>query len=77
MTRYVSGVPFSLDVTATVGLLDKVEFGVSHRLKESFSSLLMFQFIKEFKLGYAYEYATNDISKYSNGSHEFVFKFNF
>jgi type IX secretion system PorP/SprF family membrane protein len=77
MTRYVSGVPLSLDLTATVGLLDKVEFGVSHRLKESFSGLLMFQFIKEFKLGYAYEHATNDISKYSNGSHEFVFKFNF
>ncbi len=77
MTRYVSGVPLSVDLTTTVGLLDKVEFGVSHRLKESFSGLLMFQFIKEFKLGYAYEHATNDISKYSNGSHEFVFKFNF
>jgi len=77
MTRYVNGVPLSVDVTATLGLLDKIEFGVSHRLKESFSGLLMFQFIKEFKLGYAYEHATNDISKYSNGSHEFVFKFNF
>ena len=77
MTRYVSGVPLSLDVTATVGLLDKVEFGVSHRLQESFSGLLMFQFIKEFKLGYAYQHATNDISKYSNGSHEVIFKFNF
>lgn len=77
MTRYVSGVPLSVDLTTTVGLLNKVEFGVSHRLKESFSGLLMFQFIKEFKLGYAYEHATNDISKYSSGSHEFVFKFQF
>ncbi|WP_299108980.1 type IX secretion system membrane protein PorP/SprF [uncultured Tenacibaculum sp.] len=77
MTRYVSGVPLSADLTATVSLLDKVEFGVSHRLKESFSGLLMFQFIKEFKLGYAYEHATNDISTYSSGSHEFVFKFSF
>lgn len=77
MLRYVSGVPVSLDVTAKVGLLDKVELGVSHRLKESFSGLLLFKFIKEFKLGYGYEHATNDVSKYSNGSHEFVFKFNF
>lgn len=77
MTRYVSGVPLSIDVTTTLGLLDKVEFGVSHRLKESFSGLLMFQFIKEFKVGYAYEHAINDISKYSSGSHEFIFKFLF
>lgn len=77
MMRYVSGVPVSFDATAMVGLFDKVEFGVSHRLKESFSGLLLFKFIKEFKLGYAYEHATNDISTYSSGSHEFVFKFSF
>lgn len=77
MMRYVNGVPLSLDFTAVVGLFDKVEFGVSHRLKESFSGLLMFQFIKQFKLGYAYEHAMNDISKYSSGSHEFILKFNF
>lgn len=77
MLRHVSGVPISVDLTATVGLLDKVEFGVSHRLKESFSGLLIFKFIKEFRLGYGYEHALNDISKYSSGSHEFVFKFNF
>lgn len=77
MMRYVAGVPLSVDATAVVGFFDKVEFGVSHRLDESYSGLLMFQFIKEMKLGYAYEHATNDISKYSNGSHEFVFKFNF
>lgn len=77
MMRHVSGVPLSFDATAIVGFLDKVEVGVSHRLQESFSGLLMFQFIKEMKLGYAYEHAINDISKYSSGSHEFVFKFNF
>ncbi|GFD76873.1 membrane protein [Tenacibaculum sp. KUL113] len=77
MMRYVSGVPLSFDATAMIGLFDKVEFGVSHRLKESFSGLLLFKFIKEFKLGYAYEHAINDISTYSNGSHEFVFKFKF
>lgn len=76
MTRYVSGVPVSLDVTAMLGLLNKVEFGVSHRLKESFSGVLLFKFIDAFKLGYVYEHAMNDLSKYSNGSHEFVFKFN-
>lgn len=77
MMRHVSGVPLSFDATAMVGLFDKVEFGVSHRLNESFSGLLLFKFINEFKLGYAYEHATNDISNYSNGSHEFVFKFKF
>ncbi|WP_435263067.1 PorP/SprF family type IX secretion system membrane protein [Tenacibaculum sp. nBUS_03] len=77
MTRYVDGVPLSVDLTATISLLNKVEFGISHRLKESLSGLLMFKFIKEFKMGYAYEHATNDISKYSSGSHEFVFKFQF
>lgn len=77
MMRYVSGVPLTVDVTAMAKMLEKLEVGVSHRLGESFSGMLLFQFIKSLKLGYAYEHAVSDISTYSNGSHEVILKFNF
>ncbi|SOU86491.1 PorP/SprF family type IX secretion system membrane protein [Tenacibaculum dicentrarchi] len=77
MMRYVSGVPVSFDVTVITSMLEKYEIGVSHRLQESVSFFGLFKFLDHYKIGYAYEYTTTDISIYSSGSHEFVFKYRF
>lgn len=77
MTRYVSGVPFSMDVSAMMAFNERFELGASHRLKESISGIFMFKLEDWGKLGYAYDHTLTDVGNFSNGSHEIIFRINF
>jgi len=77
MLRAVNGSPLSTDLSASILWLDKLEFGLSHRIDESISGLFQLRLTDNLKVGYTYDANTNDLSNYNNGSHEFSIILNF
>jgi len=71
MLRAVDGAPVSTDISASILWLDKLEFGISHRIDESISGLFQLRLTDNLKVGYTYDAITSDLSNYNNGSHEF------
>ncbi|GAB1308424.1 type IX secretion system membrane protein PorP/SprF [Urechidicola sp. KH5] len=76
LARIVQGAPASFDLNAMAVINDKFEFGGSYRIDDSFSAIAMLQLTDWMELGYAYEFTTSEINNYSNGSHEFMLRFN-
>ena len=77
MSRFVSGAPISLDITATVDLYKIIELGVSYRLDESVSGIVLIKLADWVHFGYAYEATTTDVKDYSKGTHEVLLRFKF
>ena len=77
MSRFVSGAPLSLDLTATFDIYKKVELGMSYRLDESISGIGLFKLSDWMHFGYAYEATTINIEDYSDGTHEVILQFKF
>ena len=75
MTRFTSGAPMSLDVTATAKMYDKFEMGISYRLSESIGFVSMLRVSDWMKAGYAYEATSSDLQNYSRGTHELMMVF--
>ncbi|SFS40417.1 PorP/SprF family type IX secretion system membrane protein [Lutibacter maritimus] len=71
MLRVVNGSPLSTDISTSVLWLDKLEFGISHRINESISGLFQLRLTNNLKVGYTYDAITSNLSNYNNGSHEF------
>ncbi len=71
MLRVVNGSPLSTDISTSVLWLDKLEFGISHRINESISGLFQLRLTDNLKVGYTYDAITSNLSNYNNGSHEF------
>ncbi|REE80359.1 type IX secretion system PorP/SprF family membrane protein [Lutibacter oceani] len=71
MLRGVNGSPLSTDISASILWLDKLEFGISHRIDESISGLFQLRLTDNLKIGYTYDAITSELSNYNNGSHEF------
>lgn len=51
--------------------------GVSYRIGEAFTGMIGMELFNGVKIGYAYDYSTSRISRYNNGSHEFMLGYNF
>lgn len=75
MTKYVAGAPISLDLSANALIQEKLILGLGYRLDASISGLAGFQINENILIGYAYDYETADISRYSSGSHEIFLRF--
>ncbi|MDY0781517.1 type IX secretion system membrane protein PorP/SprF [Tenacibaculum sp. IB213877] len=70
--KYVSNAPLSVDVSLNLLWQEKVEFGISHRLNDSWSGLINFNLTDMLRLGYAYDYTVSNFSDFNSGSHEFI-----
>ena len=77
LTRMVSGVPLSMDISGTLDLHNLIELGISHRLKESISGLVFFKIKDWAAIGYAYDSSITAIKNYSRGNHEVILKFRY
>ncbi len=75
LTRLISDVPFSMDISGTLDVYDLVEFGLSYRLKESISTLVFFKMTNKLSIGYAYDSSITAVSNYRRGNHEIILKF--
>lgn len=76
LARYVNGAPLSADINTNVLINDKIEFGVSHRIKDSFSGLFNFAINPSLRVGYAYDFTTSNLGNFNSGTHEIMILFN-
>lgn len=75
LTKIVSGTPFQLDLSSNFQIYDKFTIGASYRLDAAVSFLGGFQINRNWFLGYAYDFDTNNLSTYNSGSHEVFLRY--
>ncbi|MGG6231477.1 PorP/SprF family type IX secretion system membrane protein [Tenacibaculum sp. SDUM215027] len=77
LVKYADSSPLSLDLSLNLLWNNKVEFGVAHRIDDSWSAIINFKIRKDLRLGYAYDYTVSNLGEFSSGSHEFLLLFDF
>ncbi|MEO1010020.1 MAG: type IX secretion system membrane protein PorP/SprF [Bacteroidota bacterium] len=71
----VGGAPVNTDVSANFLINDWFTAGASYRFGSAVSALAGFQISNGIFIGYSYDYTTNLLGDFNNGSHEMVMKF--
>ncbi|WP_300026112.1 type IX secretion system membrane protein PorP/SprF [uncultured Maribacter sp.] len=71
----ISGSPVNVNLSSNFLISDVVTAGVSYRLDNAFSGLAGFQISNTLFAGYSYDYNTNLLGDFNNGSHEIILKF--
>ena len=64
--------PTSVDVSTNFMLYDKLEFGATYRLEDSFGAMVNFAITPELRIGYAYDHVISDLKVTAPASHEFI-----
>lgn len=75
MVRGVEGAPLSVDVSANVLLHERIEAGLGYRLGDAVTGLVNFRVTPELRIGYAYDYTTNNLGDFNDGTHEIMVLF--
>jgi len=75
LIKAVVGAPVSIDVSANVSILEKMDFGVSYRWDAAVSAMAGFQLTEGIFVGYAYDYPTTTLAHFNTGSHEIFMRF--
>ena len=75
MLKLVRGSPIQLDVSANVYFNEKITFGAAYRLDAAISAIAGFSLSDRAFVGFAYDYQTTAIQKFSSGSYEMILRF--
>jgi type IX secretion system PorP/SprF family membrane protein len=75
LIRFQEEAPLSFDLNLVTVLYDVVGLGASYRLGDSIVGLFELQINENFHVGYAYDFTTSDIARYSNGTHEIMINY--
>lgn len=65
------------DFNAHFNFLERFWIGASYRNNRSVAGLFQFQINPRFKIAYSYDFDLGKLSKYSNGSHEVMLRYEF
>lgn len=76
MSKFVSGAPISLDVTANLLYNEKFEFGAAYRFGDAISAMTNVKVTPSIRVGYAYDYNTSNLGQFNSGTHEIFVLFN-
>lgn len=71
----LQGAPVNINVSTNFLIGDVFTAGVSYRVENAFSGLAGFQISNGTFIGYSYDYNTNPLGEFNNGSHEVILKF--
>ncbi|MFS4416529.1 type IX secretion system membrane protein PorP/SprF [Maribacter sp. 2307ULW6-5] len=71
----LSGAALNSNLSANFLISDVVTAGVSYRLDNAISGLAGIQISSGIYVGYSYDYNTNLLGEFNNGSHEIILKF--
>ena len=77
MMRLAKGAPLSVDITALAGFKELVWVGAMVRFTAAYGFIAQFQVTNRMVIGYSYELPVQQISNFSNGTHEIMFGYNF
>ncbi|MFD0975353.1 PorP/SprF family type IX secretion system membrane protein [Salinimicrobium gaetbulicola] len=72
LAKLTKGAPLSVDVSAAAIYDETIYLGATYRIDDAVGAFVDFQILKNFRVGYAYEYTLSDLEQYSNGSHEIL-----
>lgn len=75
LMNYLSGSPLNVNLSANFLINDAFTVGASYRLDNAISGLAGFQVSGSTFIGYAYDYNTNTLGEFAQGSHEIILKF--
>ena len=74
LMRYVANVPLQLEFGSTVTWKSTAWAGFSYRTGDALSMLLGYTYQDYISFGYSYDFTTSNLSNYSGGSHELLFR---
>lgn len=77
LIKYHPSAPVQVDFNTNVLLYEKVWIGASYRTSSALIGMLEYIITPQIRVGYAYDLTFNDLSNYSNGSHEVMVGYNF
>ncbi|PHQ58740.1 MAG: hypothetical protein COC08_09810 [Maribacter sp.] len=75
LMNYIKGAPVNMNISTNFLIKDSFTVGASYRINNAISGLAGFQISSSTFIGYSYDYNTNPLGKFNNGSHELVLKF--
>ncbi|MGQ8338418.1 PorP/SprF family type IX secretion system membrane protein [Sunxiuqinia sp. A32] len=75
ITRFVSGSPFSAELSGAFIFHDKLLLGLMYRFEDSFGALFSIQLSPQLKIGYAYDGTHSRLGKYNSGTHEIMLSY--
>ena len=75
LINYIKGAPVNMNFSTNFLINDSFTAGVSYRVNNAVSGLAGFQISSATFIGYSYDYSTNPLGEFNNGSHELVLKF--
>lgn len=75
LINLVSGAPVNTNLSTNFLFNDRFTIGASYRFGNAISGLAGFQVTDGTFIGYSYDYNTNPLGEFSNGSHEVILKF--
>lgn len=77
LIKMTKGAPMQMDITANFILYDKFWLGAMYRTGSAFGVLVQVQLAKTVRIGYAYDFTTNQLKDYNSGTHEIMVSFDF
>jgi len=77
MTQAVSGTPFLYDLSANFLIAEKFWIGGMYRSGDAVSVIAQWIINRKLRFGYAYDFTTTDLQKFSNGVHEVMISYEF
>ena len=77
MTQAVAGAPFLYDLSANFLIAEKFWIGGMYRSGDAVSIIAQWIINRKLRFGYAYDFTTTDLQKFSNGVHEVMISYEF
>jgi type IX secretion system PorP/SprF family membrane protein len=75
LVKLADGAPIQLDVSTNIWYNEMFCLGFSYRTNDSFTSMIQIQIAKQFRIGYAYDYITSSLSRYTTGNNEVMLRY--
>jgi len=75
LTRFVSGSPVRMDLSANFLIYDKFSVGGAYRLSSAFSVLSTYQISDAFLVGFSYDRDTSELVTFNDGSFEIFLRY--
>ncbi len=75
--KYLHGAPLQADINCNLLIKNTFWIGASYRTGDAIIGLLEYNIGDKFRIGYAYDFTTSELSDYNSGSHEIMLSFKF
>lgn len=76
MSKFVTGAPISVDLTANVLYNNKFELGAAYRINDAVGALMNINVTPSLRVGYAYDHTLSNMGQFNSGTHEIMLLFN-